>query len=258
MVQPIRKQFAGNGLEKSSRGIHPFKAPRTSDLVLGWLRTQILEGAYPVGTLLPPERTLSTELNINRHTLRSALARLEAEGLVEIRQGDGVRVLDYRLHAEIDLLPHFAASMQDEFLGGVLALRRAIAVEAIGAACEQATGEQLARLDGLAKLQETEQDRQAFIERDLAFSRELVQASGNVPMQMLMNTLVRFQRTRPDTVELRFRDMEPHRGNYAGVVELLRRRDAVTARAAIGATLEQLDERFLAEWNESRRKAAAG
>jgi DNA-binding FadR family transcriptional regulator len=234
------------------------RAPRTSDLVLGWLRSQILDGAYPPGSLLPPERVFATELKINRHTLRSALTRLEAEGLVSIRQGDGVRVLDFRQYGEIDLLPSLPDSIQNGLVGGVLELRRAFATEAVSLACERATEEQIARLEGLALQQKAEQDRQAFIDRDLEFSRELVDAAGNVPLQMLFNTLVRFHRARPEITELRFDELEPHRGGYCAMAVIIRGRDAAAAREAVRAVLADLDGQFLEKWKATQRRVTDG
>lgn len=258
MVQPIRKLFNNGKLNRSAKGLNGFRAPRTSDLILGWLRAQILEGVYPPGSLLPPERVFATDLKINRHTLRSALTRLEAEGLVSIRQGDGVRVLDFRQYGEIDLLPSLPDAIQDGYVGGVLELRRAFATEAIGLACERATEEQIARLEDLALLQKAEQDRQAFIDRDLAFSRELVNAAGNVPMQMLFNTLVRFQRARPEITELRFDDLDPHRDGYGAMVAIIRGRDAAAVREAVRTILSELDRQFLEKWKAAQRRVTDG
>jgi LacI family transcriptional regulator, repressor for deo operon, udp, cdd, tsx, nupC, and nupG len=56
---------------------------------LTWL---ICSGDVPVGTRLPSVRDLAGELGINLHTVRSAYGKLEADGLVETRQGRGTRV----------------------------------------------------------------------------------------------------------------------------------------------------------------------
>ncbi len=48
--------------------------------------------AAPDGTRLPPERTFAERLGVSRSTLRSAIARLELLGLVEVRHGSGMVV----------------------------------------------------------------------------------------------------------------------------------------------------------------------
>lgn len=56
------------------------------------LKAAIVSGAYPVGTLLPPEDALSERFAVSRHTVRSALRLLRDDGLVSSRQGAGTVV----------------------------------------------------------------------------------------------------------------------------------------------------------------------
>ncbi|HTW86058.1 MAG TPA: PLP-dependent aminotransferase family protein [Candidatus Sulfotelmatobacter sp.] len=56
------------------------------------LREQILAGALPEGTRLPPERTLAERLDVNRSTIVHAYRDLAADGLIEQRVGSGSRV----------------------------------------------------------------------------------------------------------------------------------------------------------------------
>lgn len=52
-----------------------------------------------VGTRLPPERDLATELGLGRTVLRTVLASLTAEGMLERRQGSGTFVARPLAHA---------------------------------------------------------------------------------------------------------------------------------------------------------------
>lgn len=56
------------------------------------LRQKILNGEYFDGDRLASERSLSEEYGVARGTLRSALLRLEEEGIVSIRPGSGTYV----------------------------------------------------------------------------------------------------------------------------------------------------------------------
>lgn len=56
------------------------------------LRTQILEGFYCEGALLPGERELAQEFGVARVTVRTALAALQRDGLVMRQQGRGTVV----------------------------------------------------------------------------------------------------------------------------------------------------------------------
>jgi 2-aminoadipate transaminase len=56
------------------------------------LREQILTGALPEGSRLPPERTLALRLGVNRSTVVRGYRELAADGLIEQRVGSGSRV----------------------------------------------------------------------------------------------------------------------------------------------------------------------
>lgn len=73
---------------------HPStRLPGKRGLVCGHLMRSIECGRWPVGTLLPTEAALCAELQVSRHTVRAALADLQAMGLVASHQGVGTRVL---------------------------------------------------------------------------------------------------------------------------------------------------------------------
>ncbi len=65
----------------------------------------IVSGRLAVGHRLPPERSLAAQLSVNRTTLRSALTRLDAAGLIVARQGSGTVVRDFRHAAGPELVP---------------------------------------------------------------------------------------------------------------------------------------------------------
>lgn len=56
------------------------------------LRSQILEGRLPPGSLLPGEEEVARQFNVSRITARRALAELAAEGLVTRGRGRGTHV----------------------------------------------------------------------------------------------------------------------------------------------------------------------
>ena len=65
------------------------------------LSLEISTGHYPKGEKLPTEAALAKRFSVNRHTIRRALASLQEEGLIHVRQGAGAFVsqtlVDYSL-----------------------------------------------------------------------------------------------------------------------------------------------------------------
>jgi 2-aminoadipate transaminase len=58
------------------------------------VREQILTGALPAGTRLPPERSLAAALTVNRSTIVHAYRDLAVAGLIDQRVGSGSRVAE--------------------------------------------------------------------------------------------------------------------------------------------------------------------
>jgi GntR family transcriptional repressor for pyruvate dehydrogenase complex len=58
------------------------------------LETALLDGTWPVGARLPAERVLAERYDVARNTIREAIQRLAARGLLQSRRGAGVYVTD--------------------------------------------------------------------------------------------------------------------------------------------------------------------
>jgi GntR family transcriptional regulator len=67
------------------------------------LRSQVGTHRMPVGSRLATERTIAAALGVSRQSVRQALARLEREGLVSRRQGDGTYVSEARLDKALNV-----------------------------------------------------------------------------------------------------------------------------------------------------------
>ena len=59
------------------------------------LRQRIRDGEYPPGMRLPSESELSKAFGVSRATVRTVLARLNAEGIILRKQGDGTYINEH-------------------------------------------------------------------------------------------------------------------------------------------------------------------
>ncbi len=223
-------------------------AEQTADKVRG----AILRGEIAPGTALPAERELSEKLGVSRLTLRSAIARLETEGLVQPVHGSGTRVLDYRERGGVDLIGYLATQaleggeMPSALLSELLELRRMIATELVGLAAVRATDEELAELRHHHRVQSTLLgDPEAFKRADLAFARLLIRAGHNFALELLFNSVVRVIESNPG-LTLAFQANAPQTLRvYARILELVESRDSRRAARVTRRLLEVLDRRTL-------------
>jgi len=72
----------------------PVKQAKLSDVILRQLEALIIEGSLQASEKLPPERELAKQFDVSRPSLREAIQKLEAKGLVNRRQGGGTFVSD--------------------------------------------------------------------------------------------------------------------------------------------------------------------
>lgn len=158
------------------------------------LRRRILNGEFVPGTCLPPERQLAEQLGTNRNTLREAFRSLEAQGLLEARQGAGTCVRDPRSHGTWQLIGPFLMESGDvaqqlEVLTDTLEFRRYFATRAAQRTAEngRACAELLRR--GLVRLDATTTD----VERaraDLWLFVALIEASDRLVYRWFLNSFI--------------------------------------------------------------------
>lgn len=74
--------------------LKPIARRKLSDEVFERLKHLIVEGERKPGALMPSERDLMARFGVGRPAIREAMQQLAAMGLVEIRHGDGARVLE--------------------------------------------------------------------------------------------------------------------------------------------------------------------
>ncbi len=101
------------------------KQPRISDIIMQQLEGMILEGTFKPGQKLPPERELATQFEVSRPSLREALQKLIARGLLYSRHGGGTYVSEQLGTSFTDPL-HDLLSSHNEFLYDQLEFRDAL------------------------------------------------------------------------------------------------------------------------------------
>src|SRR3954465_15817756 len=123
-----------------------------SEQVFSALLEALLSGRYEPGEKLPTQRALAADLKVTMSSLREALKRLEQMGLVESRQGDAMRVRDWREHGGLDVIAHLlfrSGGLDARVLGDVLEARAAMLREVAGLAARNRDDAQAERLAGL-------------------------------------------------------------------------------------------------------------
>ena len=171
--------------------LKPVEKQRVAEEIAEQLRSLILNGQYPPGSKLPPERELSKRLRVNRASLREALKKLEHLGLVRIRPGDGTRVTNFMETGGIELVQHLLplGGGKPELIRDLLEFRRLFGREMARLAAARSSKDGLARLRAVADKADQTTGAAELFDLDFEFYVALAAACGNQVMLLLINTV---------------------------------------------------------------------
>ncbi|MBI4897912.1 MAG: FadR family transcriptional regulator [Actinobacteria bacterium] len=151
----------------------------------------ILGGQYAPGEKLPTQRRLAQDYGVNMATVREAVKKLEQLRLVEVRQGDAMRVRDWRRYGSLDVVAHMlfgVGAFDREVFTNVLEARRLLLTECARLAAARRTEAQAAKLSSIAAGIAAEPDDAVAQTMDWEFYEELADASGNLVFSLILNT----------------------------------------------------------------------
>ena len=173
------------------------ETPQTmSQEITGKLTRRIVSGHYPVGAKLPTERELALEFGVTRHVVREALKRLEAVGLVRIRQGSGIYVEDLELTGGIEvfdmLLTLDDGSINIPFLRDIIEFRSHMVRILVRLAATRRTPEELEEMKKvIAEWRSSRDNPERLEEANLRLFKLITEATHNRVYHLIYNTMGR-------------------------------------------------------------------
>jgi DNA-binding FadR family transcriptional regulator len=153
-----------------------------AEQIASTIRNAIIKGTYRPGDALPGERELAEQFQVNRSSIREALQRLDAWGLVEVRQGGATRVGELVGKAGVHLLPYLIApegEVDPKLLLELLELRVVLMGWTAAQAAKRASPEALARLKAVLLQLDSAKNLEEVQAYDYVFYEALVAATGN-------------------------------------------------------------------------------
>jgi GntR family transcriptional repressor for pyruvate dehydrogenase complex len=130
------------------------------------------------GDRLMAERELAAQLSVGRSSIREAITALRAQGLVDVRHGDGI----YLLRRPEDLISSLAAELVETHVDHpyIWETRQALETQCARLAASRATAEDLAEIDESLTVMAAEiKEGEAGLEGDRRFHLGVATASHN-------------------------------------------------------------------------------
>jgi DNA-binding FadR family transcriptional regulator len=168
-----------------SSPLRPPERQRVDEQVAASIADAILDGVFPPGSALPPEREMAEQFGVNRTSLRQGLARLQQMGLIEARHGSGNVVRDPQGLSHPAVVEALVRRLGPEFLVELLEVRSALGPLIGRLAAQRSAPEDIDALRAaLTAVQEADgaAARQAA---DLALFRVLIHSGRNRALGLL-------------------------------------------------------------------------
>jgi len=167
------------------------KKMSAADEVFKIIHDRILNGTLAPGDILPPQDQLARQLEVSRNTLREAIHKLAAMGLLKTKAGVGTIV-------ETGSPASYVSSLRDHLLitsataGDFFEARFFIEMATVQLAVMRATRADLDALTATIDRQEKafrDGDLETFSTQDTCFHAELDKISGNMVLAKILVTL---------------------------------------------------------------------
>ncbi len=231
--------------------------PPANDRLYQRIARQLVEqltiGTYAIGDRLPAERELAIDYGASRPAVREALIALEVQGLIEVRVGSGAYVC--RLPGQGEE-PGFAITAFELTEARIMFEGEAAALAAV-----QISDAEVRVLDGLVDAMTTENLLAEVTEiADRDFHMAIAKATRNAGVVRTIEDLWHLRSTSPECALLhakaRNAKVRPVVAEHAAIVDALRARDAVGARAAMRAHLTSVMDHLLFQTGEMAMEQA--
>ncbi|MEA2445395.1 MAG: hypothetical protein QOJ12_2687 [Thermoleophilales bacterium] len=218
-----------------------------SDDVFRRLTEDILSGRYEPGEKLPTQRALAADLGVNMASIREAVKRLEQLRLVDVRQGDAMRVADWRTAGGLDVLAHLlfrAGGLDTGTLDALMEARALMLSESARLAAGRRSDEQAAALEDVAARVAGAPDTAAAQALDWAFFATVVEAADNLVLALVMNSIRHVYFQRGDVFARVVDDHEALAPLYADAATAIANENGDAAATAVRALADAQAERL--------------
>ena len=175
--------------------INPIQKINAVEQVYDQMQGLLIDGTWHAGDKLPTENELSAAFGVSRMTIRQAMQKLKALGLIETRTGSGSYVREVNPEDSLnELIPFMYIGSPSQI--HVFQFREMIDSESVRIATASADEKSLKRLeDLLARMKQAsvDDDAKAFSKYDLKYHMTIVKMTGNPLMvkayELLLNVL---------------------------------------------------------------------
>lgn len=229
----------------------PLERQSLSDRLARTIRRSIQSGDFRRGDRLPAIMEMARRFGVGHPTIREALKKLEAMGVVDIRHGSGVFVTRSE---EVLVLasPDYSGTLTKKLLIDLIRARMPLEMQSVSDAVRNATPEHLSEMRRLlTEAFENLSDDERLNSANMGFHQQIARGSGNVVLAQLLSVLHELFREEQRFIlgigASRERDHEEH----LAILDAVERRDETLAVERMRANLEGV-QALIMRWDPER------
>jgi DNA-binding FadR family transcriptional regulator len=218
------------------------RRPRVTKNITAALARDICSGIYPAGTPLPRENDLCDQYGVSRTVIRESLKVLESKGLVRGKPRIGTTINEEEDWNILDpqVLEWLGPNISRiNLLSCILEARRAIEPAAAEMAAERASAQDIADLDkAWQQMRDASRTPAEFTQADVVFHTVLLRASHNQVFRRFSGAIQAALTYALHASNVAVESRDEAIGVHGELVEALRMRDGVAAKACSNRTLD--------------------
>jgi GntR family transcriptional regulator, transcriptional repressor for pyruvate dehydrogenase complex len=232
-----------NASEKKVKSkLKVIKKTKLHEKIINQIQSLIDNGRLKYGDQLPPERELTNIFKVSRHTVREAILSLEVKKILKSRPGSGTFVILEDEATAVDFLAK-AIHREKNTLSEIFQFRELIEPQIAGLAAQNATPEDILKLENILEQQQIELDNtMASKNLDEKFHFALSRATGNSVLLQVIKLL--------NNILLKSRDehsLSPRRNKlslkgHQHILDAIKKGDSKTAKDLMVAHLKGIRE----------------
>jgi GntR family transcriptional repressor for pyruvate dehydrogenase complex len=225
--------------------LRPVSRPRLYQQLVKALLAYISEEGLTPGQRLPTERVLASRLGVSRASIAQAVVALEVQGILSVRQGDGIYLVRQTDPARFTQ----ELTRRQQRLPEILEAREALEVTITSLAALRHTEEDLAAIDGaLERMAAQVAAGEHGYDGDKAFHEAVTAAAHNPVLSSLMEMLAGpIEETRRESLGQPGRPQKSLASHHE-IVNAIRSGDRAKAAAAAQRHIAQVGDVALLSW----------
>lgn len=217
------------------------------------LSRDIFRGAFEIGENLPPLRALSKRYGVTVPTTQRAIARIEEMGLLRVRHGSGMQVLNPETNATLSAFPYWLDALRDhpeairKVLGDFLELRRDLALSLLervrSRIHDDAFAGVQAAVDNMEEVMNGDPELMDIVDADLAIAHAMLKLYPQTAYSTIFNVFDRVLHTLPEVAQALYTEPQTNVASWRILFELMD--DEEDLRSRIEPLIRHVDSESL-------------